>query len=101
MGANQTIMPHRTRNHRPMNVSVNKALNVITTNYKENITRNLPLILDLGYTLVYRANLPLKAETANWPYMGLQFELQTSRSVNPNRNEEPDQMAATRASGGA
>ena len=38
----------------------------ISTNYKENITRNLPLIRHLGYTLFYRANFPLKAGTANW-----------------------------------
>ena len=29
----------------------------------------------------------------------LKFELQSSRSVIPNRNDEPDPMAATRASG--
>ena len=28
-----------------------------------------------------------------------EFELQSSRSVHPNRNDEPDLMAATRASG--
>ena len=31
--------------------------------------------------------------------MGLKFELQSSCSEIPNRNDEPDPMAATRASG--
>ena len=30
-------------------------------------TRNVPLILHLGHTHVHRSNLPLKAETINWP----------------------------------
>ena len=33
------------------------------------------------------------------PETGLNIELQSSRSVHPNRNDEPDLMAATRASG--
>ena len=57
------------------------------------------MILHFGYTPFYHANSTFKAETANWPYMGHKFELQTSRSVIPNRNDAPDQMAATRASG--